>query len=47
MIKNSTEVLVIGAGPTGLFLALVLARLGIRSRVVDSSARYRWRVKRG
>ncbi|HEY8073691.1 MAG TPA: FAD-dependent monooxygenase [Labilithrix sp.] len=31
------DVLVIGAGPTGLFLALVLARLGVRARVVDAA----------
>jgi 2-polyprenyl-6-methoxyphenol hydroxylase-like FAD-dependent oxidoreductase len=37
MIKNSTDVLVVGAGPTGLFLALVLAKLGIRPRVVDAA----------
>jgi 2-polyprenyl-6-methoxyphenol hydroxylase-like FAD-dependent oxidoreductase len=37
MSKNPTDVLIVGAGPTGLFLALVLAKLGIRSRVVDAA----------
>ena len=32
-----TEVLIAGAGPTGLNLALWLARLGIRVRIVDKS----------
>jgi 2-polyprenyl-6-methoxyphenol hydroxylase-like FAD-dependent oxidoreductase len=38
MTNNATEVLVVGAGPTGLFLALVLAKLGVRPRVVDAAA---------
>src|ERR1700674_1415354 len=33
-----TDVLIIGAGPTGLVLALWLTRLGIRVRIVDKSA---------
>src|SRR5437660_4647246 len=33
-----TEVLVVGAGPTGLVLALWLARLGIRVRIIDKTA---------
>jgi 2-polyprenyl-6-methoxyphenol hydroxylase-like FAD-dependent oxidoreductase len=33
-----TEVLIVGAGPTGLVLALWLARLGIEVRVVDKSS---------
>jgi 2-polyprenyl-6-methoxyphenol hydroxylase-like FAD-dependent oxidoreductase len=33
-----TEVLIVGAGPTGLVLALWLARLGIRIRIIDKSA---------
>jgi 2-polyprenyl-6-methoxyphenol hydroxylase-like FAD-dependent oxidoreductase len=37
MISNQTEVLVVGAGPTGLFLALVLAKLGVRTRIVDAA----------
>lgn len=35
--SSPTEVLVVGAGPTGLFLALLLARLGVSVRVVDSA----------
>ena len=33
-----TEVLVVGAGPTGLVLALWLTRLGIRVRIIDKTA---------
>src|SRR6266478_860747 len=33
-----TEVLVVGAGPTGLVLALWLARLGIQVRIIDKAA---------
>jgi len=32
-----TEVLIVGAGPTGLVLALWLARLGVRVRLVDKA----------
>lgn len=32
------EVLIVGAGPTGLVLALWLVRLGVRVRVIDKSA---------
>src|SRR5438034_3916539 len=35
---RDTDVLIVGAGPTGLVLALWLARLGVRSRVVDKAA---------
>src|SRR5579864_561487 len=38
MTENATEVLVVGAGPTGLFLALLLAKLGVSVRVVDKEA---------
>ena len=34
----ATEVLIVGAGPTGLVLALWLARLGVAVRIVDESA---------
>jgi len=33
-----TDVLIAGAGPTGLVLALWLARLGVRVRIVDKVA---------
>jgi 2-polyprenyl-6-methoxyphenol hydroxylase-like FAD-dependent oxidoreductase len=33
------EVLIVGAGPTGLVLALWLTRLGVRVRIVDKAAR--------
>ena len=33
----SVEVLIIGAGPTGLVLALWLAHLGIRVRIIDKA----------
>jgi 2-polyprenyl-6-methoxyphenol hydroxylase-like FAD-dependent oxidoreductase len=36
--SNETDVLVAGAGPTGLVLALWLQRLGVRVRIVDKSA---------
>src|SRR5437588_7532652 len=35
---RSTDVLIVGAGPTGLVLALWLTRLGVRVRVVDKTA---------
>jgi 2-polyprenyl-6-methoxyphenol hydroxylase-like FAD-dependent oxidoreductase len=37
LIRN-TDVLVVGAGPTGLVLALWLTRLGVRVRIVDKTA---------
>src|SRR5471032_2170614 len=35
---RDTEILIIGAGPTGLVLALWLTRLGVRVRIVDRTA---------
>ena len=35
---NGDQVLIVGAGPTGLALALVLARSGVRPRVIDRQA---------
>ena len=32
-----TDVLIVGAGPTGLVLALWLTRLGVRVRIVDKT----------
>ncbi len=37
-IPQGTEVLIVGAGPTGLVLALWLTRLGVRVRIVDLAA---------
>src|SRR5262249_29185391 len=37
MTADDTEVLVVGAGPTGLVLALWLSHLGIRFRIVDQA----------
>jgi 2-polyprenyl-6-methoxyphenol hydroxylase-like FAD-dependent oxidoreductase len=33
-----TEVLIVGAGPTGLVLALWLAKLGVKVRIIDTTA---------
>src|SRR6202166_553580 len=33
-----TDVLIVGAGPTGLVLALWMARLGVRIRIIDQTA---------
>src|ERR1700693_5306203 len=35
---HDTDVLIIGAGPTGLVLALWLARMGVRVRIIDKTA---------
>lgn len=37
MQKSDAEVLVIGAGPTGLFFAGELARHGVKARIIDKS----------
>ena len=37
-MTESTGVLIVGAGPTGLVLALWLTRLGVRVRIVDKTA---------
>ena len=37
MAKHS-DVLIVGAGPTGLVLALWLAKLGITPRIIDKTA---------
>ena len=37
-MSGETDVLIVGAGPTGLVLALWLARLGARVRIVDKAA---------
>lgn len=33
--ESNVDVLIIGAGPAGLMLALWLARLGVKARIVD------------
>src|SRR5438552_6690199 len=35
---RDTDVLIVGAGPTGLVLALWLTRLGVRAKIVDKTA---------
>ena len=37
-MKRETEVLIVGAGPTGLVLALWLTHFGVKIRVVDKAA---------
>src|ERR1700686_2646790 len=37
-LDRDTDVLIVGAGPTGLVLALWLTRLGRRVRIVDKTA---------
>ncbi|MGI8990272.1 MAG: FAD-dependent monooxygenase [Bryobacteraceae bacterium] len=37
-MTSGTDVLIVGAGPTGLVLALWMARLGVRVRIVDKTA---------
>src|SRR5690242_1848910 len=36
--QDDTDVLIVGAGPTGLVLALWLAQMGARVRIVDKTA---------
>lgn len=36
--SSDTDVLIVGAGPTGLVLALWLTRMGVRVRIVDKTA---------
>jgi len=38
MTTASVDVLIVGAGPTGLVLALWLTRLGIRVRIIDKTS---------
>ena len=35
---TNSDVLIVGAGPTGLVLALWLSRLGIKARIIDKAA---------
>jgi 2-polyprenyl-6-methoxyphenol hydroxylase-like FAD-dependent oxidoreductase len=35
---KQSDVLIIGAGPTGLVLALWLAKLGVKARIIDKTA---------
>jgi 2-polyprenyl-6-methoxyphenol hydroxylase-like FAD-dependent oxidoreductase len=37
-LTQNTDVLIVGAGPTGLVLALWLTRLGVRVRIIDKTA---------
>src|ERR1700722_17557382 len=37
-VPQRTEVLIVGAGPTGLVLALWLKRLGVEVRIIDTTA---------
>src|SRR5574342_790738 len=38
MTMSDADVLIVGAGPTGLVLTLWLTRLGLRVRIVDKTA---------
>jgi 2-polyprenyl-6-methoxyphenol hydroxylase-like FAD-dependent oxidoreductase len=38
--NNATQVLIVGAGPTGLTLACDLARRGVRVRILDKASQY-------
>src|SRR4051812_45859457 len=37
-MTGDTDVLIVGAGPTGLVLALWLTRSGVRTRIIDKTA---------
>ena len=37
-VSRDTPILIVGAGPTGLVLALWLTRLGVRVRIIDKTA---------
>jgi 2-polyprenyl-6-methoxyphenol hydroxylase-like FAD-dependent oxidoreductase len=37
-LSENTDVLIVGAGPTGLVLALWLTRLGVRVRIIDKAS---------
>ena len=37
-ISRDSDVLIVGAGPTGLVLAIWLTRLGVRVRIIDRNA---------
>src|SRR5215467_8455645 len=37
-MAQRSDVLIVGAGPTGLVLALWLTRLGVRARIIDKTA---------
>src|SRR6188472_4058958 len=37
-MSGDTDVLIVGAGPTGLVLALWLTRLGVRTRIIDKTS---------
>src|SRR5271166_2692227 len=37
-LDHDTEVLIVGAGPTGLVLALWLTKLGVSVRIIDKTA---------
>ena len=37
-VENAAEVLIVGAGPTGLSLAITLRRWGIPVRIIDRNA---------
>jgi len=36
--SHETDVLIVGAGPTGLVLGLWLTRLGVRVRIIDKTS---------